>query len=420
MNSASPTTAALRRHALRAWTALMLCVMLAGCVKNEFKVTLTLPAGTSVTYRIAYYASNSKGGMEIESAIAVQNGKGDLKGITRYPTLVSIYETSAVYPSAIFYAERGDDISITSESTDPTSWKISGNKVNDLLSAWRLDNARLIKTLASARSTALTDSATAKSLNASIAGFVEAHPDSPAASLILYTYFDSRLNHKEFLRLDGIILAHDPPVQLTTLLSRHDMLSSGAPLPPAKTDLDMTVRTPDSVGRDTLRLASGRTPMLILVRRIDSDDYKALTDSLKSVVRWRKEAKQDSTSMRVADVVMANDSSRWAYQVKRDTLKGVTRAFIPAGLADKDMMRLGVRRAPWIIVAAGQGRIAYSGSDWGKALTAYKALKPKAEVKKEAKEDKEETGKKEGADGKDKKGNAKADSVKKKSTKKKS
>ena len=145
----------------------MAAIILSGCIKNEFKMIFTLPESVNSTYRIAYYASNSKGGINIESAVAVAAGKAEMRGVTRNPVLVNIYSGSADIPAAVFYAERGDEIRISGNGADPLEWDISGNEINSELSAWRLKNSKAIGAAKGGHRRTPAKNSTASSLNMS-------------------------------------------------------------------------------------------------------------------------------------------------------------------------------------------------------------------------------------------------------------
>ncbi|MDE6010909.1 MAG: hypothetical protein K2F87_05660, partial [Muribaculaceae bacterium] len=80
----------------------LVCIFTAGCVKNEFRMLFDLPESVNSTYRLTYYASDPRGGLQVETAVAVAAGKGDVKGITRYPTLVALWAGPSDIPALIF------------------------------------------------------------------------------------------------------------------------------------------------------------------------------------------------------------------------------------------------------------------------------------------------------------------------------
>ncbi|MDE6010036.1 MAG: hypothetical protein K2F87_01120, partial [Muribaculaceae bacterium] len=124
---------------------------------------------------------------------------------------------------------------------------------------------------------------------------------------------------------------------------------------------------------DTLRIGSGASPVLLWYWRREDSDRKRAVDSLRRVLKWRP----DSASMIVADIALMSDSAQWNFSSRQDSLDGAVRVFAPRGLADPDIMTMGVHSTPWFIVASGKGKAAYSGPDLDKAMAAFRKLRPK-------------------------------------------
>lgn len=351
----------------------MLLLWLTGCVKNEFRMEFSLPDSVTATYRISYYASDPRGGLQVESAVAVSAGKGEAIGLTHYPTMVTISHGSSVIPAAIFYAERGDRIVLSGSGTDPVEWNISGNRPTELLTRWRLDNRRIIE---EARRTTPQDSASAPALmalNKAVAAFVKNNSDSPAARLLLFAYFDAGLDPREFDRLWRSLPEENDPEGFAPLLARQDLTGISPALQgaPAKRADNLIVRSADN-NADTLRFASSGSPLLLYYWQRGDDDRKALTDSLRWLTRWRR----DSAEMVIADIALNPDSSQWRSLIRHDSLSQTVRAFSPRGLADRDALRFGVTGTPWFVVGDGKGRLLYSGSDAAKAFSKFRSLRP--------------------------------------------
>ncbi|MDE5903408.1 MAG: hypothetical protein K2H21_09365 [Muribaculaceae bacterium] len=371
------------------WFVLPLVLMLlGGCVKNEFRMEFALPDSVTATYRISYFASDPRGGLQVESAVAVSAGKGEAVGLTRYPTLVTVSHGTSPIPAAIFYAERGDKIILSGSGADPVEWNISGNKPTELLTRWRLDHRKVIET---ARRASLQDSAAAparRALNKAVADFVKEHSDSPAARLLLFAYFDAGLEPREFDSLWRSLPEENDPEGFASLLARQDLSGISPALQPTsmKGVEDLVVQSADN-NIDTLRFASSGHPLLLYYWQRGDDDRNDLTDSLRRLTRWRR----DSAEMIIADISLNPDSSQWRGSIRHDSLYHTVRAFSPRGLADRDAVRFGVTGTPWFVVGDGKGTLLYAGPDAVRAFASFRSLRPK--------KDKPDTGK---ADAKDK------------------
>ena len=365
-NSANPTPYRVRLWALLAASVMLL--LLSGCVKNEFSLIFSLPESVNSTYRLAYYASDARGGIEVESAVAVAAGKGEMTGITRNPTLVFISTGHSDIPSAIFYAERGDKINISGPDADPLGWTIGSNKVNSQLTEWRLKNSDLIKRARLSERDA-SDPSPRKALNKAVAAFITANADSKAAPLLLTAYFDAAAEPTEYRRLSRLLEESGALDPMIALMARHDVLtatSEGGKTLPLR---DIILRTREGYC-DTLRLGESAPPTLIYFWRRNEPRHSEIIDTLKRLVRWRP----DSASMPIADIALTTDSLQWAGVVRRDSLRHTLRSFSPHNLADTTAMSLGVRTTPWFIVTSGKKTI-YSGSDLAAASRSYRSLK---------------------------------------------
>lgn len=82
--------------------------------KQFIFIEFELSPEINANYKIAYYASDSRGGMLIETVAPVVGGKAVVKGRTVRPSIVYISGTGKI-PMAI-YAQRGHDIKITGKA----------------------------------------------------------------------------------------------------------------------------------------------------------------------------------------------------------------------------------------------------------------------------------------------------------------
>lgn len=350
--------------------ALALLVVAASCVSNEFLVRFKLDKSVNSTYRIVYYASDANGGVLIETAVAVTAGKSEVKGITRFPCMVSVYNGRDIVPACVFFAERGDEIEITGSEASPLSWSIDGNKTNKRLTEWRLANKQILEDVINART---DDEKTARTkLNAAVRKFVEEDPGAAASLVLMSAYYDSSIAPKEYRRLTDMLQESGVMDEYPTLMARHDRLSAVQPAPEdggGRRQKDIVVK---SFGRniDTLRFASGKKPGLLYLWHRDDDTRRADVDSMRGIVKWRG----DSARMTVADLCLDMDSAVWVNIVRSDSLRSTLRGWAPRGLADPDLMEMGVASTPWWIVTSRDGKVVYSGQDAAKAMARLRSV----------------------------------------------
>ena len=357
----------VRRHThIRVWLVyILICLGFTGCIKNEFKVTAQLPETVNSSYRVVYYAHDKRGGLTQETAITITAGRGLLKGITRLPVCVMIFEGSSRSPAAIFYAQRGDHIRIKGDDASPYSWDITGNTLTDQLTAWRLEN----------RTTLM--SGYSKAINKIVADYVRANPDNVLAPMLLSIYFDRReavsdgKGGAKTETMESLIAmlkggaAEEAAIWIT---DRMDMMT------PAEARRKIALSNPvilqtSNNGADTVVLNQNK-PTLLLFRSYGTRDQQVLLDTLKSLLNTYK----DSTRRNVVELYMAHDSLNWSSAISHDTLRGIVRARLPREEAEPIAVEAGVTRTPWWIVIDGKGNIRYSGQSAERASHTFRPL----------------------------------------------
>lgn len=332
----------------------MLLLLLSGCLKNEFTVSFELPASVNETYTLLYYASDPVKGWYMETVAMTHNGKAEVKGFTRNPTLVYVLDGSRT-PAIAFYVERGDKILIKGDSPSPSSWNISGNKITEQWSRWRTDNRNILSQRDSER------------INDAVAKFVETNPDNPLSTLLLMNYFDRRLDKPRFEKLWKKLEDDALEEKWIELTASNDLIDY-SPLSPGNIDI-LRLHTSGN-GIDTL--VFGNKPVFLYFYRNPTPTRSEDLDVLKELAKLYS----DSASRVIADISFEPDSMRWESSLPADSLKGVVRAWVPRAEADSAMMRLGVERTPWVMVYDSKGRLKFRGSDARKAADAFRAAMP--------------------------------------------
>lgn len=329
-----------------------LLLVMTGCRKNEFTLDFLLPEDVTANYKVAYYASDSRGGMTVESVAAVVNGKAAITEKTIRPAVVFISWGGS--HTMVVYAEKGEKIKITGEGVNPCSWAADGNDINKEWSLWRVENG------------AELEKGDPQITNRLIADYVTQHPESPVSALMLLTGFyrkdDETLYRKLWLELKGE--ARDP--HWAEMVGRADQPDHHVFTPGQLRS--MTIRSLHN-GVDTIRTDSAAASMLFFWYA-GYPERKEHIDSIKALA----EEFPDSAKRIIADICLEADSISWRSAIRTDSLKDVVRGWAPAGLADSRIITLGVKRAPFYIVFAPDGNQRYRGNDTGKALSEFRLL----------------------------------------------
>lgn len=335
---------------------------LTGCVKNEFQVEFKLPAGVNESYTMLYYVSDSEKGWLYDQVAVLQQGKCQLKGITRNPTLIYVFQ-GAQDPGVVIYAERGDKIEITGDSGSPASWAVSGNEINEALSAWRADNRNAL----SARDN--------KKVNEAVAKYVKANPEDPVSTILLEVYYDRSIDPAGFDSLFKSLKGKAADVCWMELMSRSDLLGGFEPL--KQTAAPLILRTAGN-GADTIGF--NEQPALLYFSYNNYDTRKDDVSKMKQLLKERT----DSGKPQIVSISLENDSSGWRYQARMDSLKGAVVAWMPLSFADPAAVSLGLEKAPCFIVVGKKGKILYRGTsldDAARKLRDAAGMKKKAENK---------------------------------------
>ena len=329
-----------------------LLLLLGSCVKNEFMMTFLLPKNVNSNYEVTYYATAKNGGMTVHATASVMKGKCELKGITRMPTIIFIKSRNSSTPLVV-YAERGQTIGFSGNDDVPVSWDVSGNKINEQLTDWRKKNIK-----------ALT-STNPDSVNVAVKRYVGENPSNPVSTILLLTYFSRATDELLYNQLWRELEGEAKENSWIELISRSDQLSQYVSNPAIFKS--MVMRSVN--GPETLKV-NDKGATLLFFRNSTIDQRKKYLDSIKALLKEYP----DSAGREIADITLEADSTVWNSALRQDSLKKVSRLWVPAGLADTTVMRLNVPRLPYFIVLARDGKQKYRGDDIEKAFSEFRKI----------------------------------------------
>lgn len=342
------------RNIFRFLLLAVVALALGACTKNEVRLKFSLPSDFNGACRIVYYASAKNVGTVRETVVEIAAGKGEAVLPMRYPAVIYLFSPASRMPGAVIYASRGDKFEITGTGTDVGEWMVKGNKTTEALAEWRRANAPLL------------GSRKPEELNKTVGEYVKTHPDSKAAAIMLYLYFDRRVAPEEFYRLmDSMAPSLWEDRELTSALSAADLMT----VPPVETAIpkEVVLTGADGYG-DTLRLVD-RTPRLIIFRGSNAPGDGFSMDTLKNLLSAKRTG-------RGVELFADPDSMAWRRHLRRDTIEELQRLWLPLALADSTAITMGVRRLPFFIVVNAAGKEVYRGDSWEAASKHFKTLQP--------------------------------------------
>ncbi len=347
----------LHRNCILTLVLVMVSVCLTGCIKNEFKVKFEVGADVNRTYTLLYYASDRSKGWVVENVVNLQKGAGEVLGKTVNPCLVYLFESGSRTPQAIFYVERGDNISITGKGGDPTGWTVNGNKLTDKLTEWRLANRSIIE---AARRSGVDGT---RKLNATVARYVGENMESPVSTLLMLLYFDRRADEALFRKTWSILKWDATESKWVELVSRSDMLSD---VPKEDKMPGRIVLNTIATGCDTIH--PGRVPTILYFTKGNVQSYDIDIDTLRRLTREFA----DSSRRVIADISFEPDSSARWFAARWDSVKNAVRGWMPLGVSDPQARAMGVERVPYVIVVERGGKVIYRGDDMSDAAEKFR------------------------------------------------
>lgn len=334
----------------------MLLLTATSCLKNEFTAEISLPENVTRTYKTLYYASNSKMGLFMEGVMTVDHGKGLFKGVTRNPLIVYVFGSGNM-PVTFFYAERGDKIEITGKSDNPVEWEIGGNDINKQLTEWRLKNVAALK------SWNVYSHQGSEAVNKAVVEYIKGHPSDPVSTLLLLEYYDRESDEAGFVKAWNMLKGKAKDGKWRELVSRGDMLHdpAGSELPS-----QWVVREIDG-SADTIIFR--QKPMLLHFNVSSNMSFGSNADKMKSM------AQNSGAAAVFANIIMDTDSMAVDRTVREDSLSTVINAWVPLGISDSNVNKMGVRSVPYLMVVDKQGKTVYRGNDMIKAEQEFEKLK---------------------------------------------
>lgn len=158
------------------------------CRENSLRLEGTLKGSQGRNLTMVHRASSDKQTFLVHVPLPLSGDKFEYKAVTRYPTVVWITDATGALLAPV-WGERGDDISIEGDYSDPWKWSIKGNPVVEEYTRFTHDNYDLLR------------SGSHKSLNGRLADYVKAHPKGKGTAFLLAVLYDRTLDPEGFARL---------------------------------------------------------------------------------------------------------------------------------------------------------------------------------------------------------------------------
>lgn len=327
----------------------LLSVLLSACKGDKpFKIMGELTDGTNTNLYVKYYGNNALNTL----ITAARDGKFEAKGIAAEPTVARILDKDNRL-LALVYVKSGEEIGLTIDPTSLASTKVTGNEVNDALTAFFGANAKVI------------DSGDNRSKNKIIAEYVKTHPADPASAVLLGFVYDASLDPSETASLvDALAPEAQLPFVIGQLSVQTRQFASAGALGKVA---DFRYLKAGSDSAQTFRAADKAASLIAF-----SDDRSERADSMVPQLKDIYKA-SGSDKLQIMDILIVNDTTAMKGLTRRDSVKW-TQAWTPGGLLSDQLSPLGVPALPYYIVTDATGSQVYRGRSVAEAGKAVEKL----------------------------------------------
>lgn len=326
------------RHTISALIVICLTLLLGSCTKNEFKIHFDFgESKVTESVKVVYYSSDPVKGWITDESIPVVDGKAEALGITRNPSVVYVYSSNNTL-KCIFYAERGDEISIDASGE---TWMVSGSDINEEWSQWRKKHENDFLGLSYGV------------LNKDIEAYVKEHKDSKLSTLLLCTTYAAWQDPEGFERVWNM-LGDDAkdPLLLVALGKNSDSLRMvGNPQRIGTLSLH-------SHGDTVVKISTAKASKTIFIFWSSLEYRKPIVRELKRMLK-AKEIKGDSIA--VVDINMQADTLGWSTIIRNDSVKHWVRAWAPGAEQNNALVPFRIKADPYVVVVDSTGKQIYRG-----------------------------------------------------------
>lgn len=331
---------------------LLSLLILVGCNKSEFTLQFDLSENVTDNYNVTYYATDIKDGVTVQAVASVRNGKCELNGYTKKPTLIFITKRKSNVP-LVAIVDRRQKLEFSGESDNPLEWKVAGNDINDSLSVWRINNFKVLQ------------DNDADSVNLAVSEYVENHRESKISPILMLCYYHRESNERNYIDLMGSLKGEAKNPMWLSIVGRSDQLYHSYSYPAS---LESIVMRTAGKAKDTLYI-NHRDPVFFFFWQNNDDERKEMIDSIKALKR-----ELPDTVLIMADIYMDIDSLIWKNSIKKDSLENIKRFWAPMGIMDNKVQKLKVPALPYYIVFDPEGLQAYRGPDLEEAMKEYRDI----------------------------------------------
>lgn len=315
--------------------ALFTAIMLWGCTHSDrFVLQATIDGIGAQGVTLTFYADGKVNRLELIP---------DEKGMVRFvstaaePTVAELSLTATGEVLALVPVENGHKIKVSLPLASPLDITVSGYKPAEEMAGFIRNNATVIR------------NSDFNALNAAIKEFVITNPSSIASTCLMTTRFELEGNTQ---LADSLINLIDPGARPANIIENFNAVMTFR----AKDSLKQPVRAMNLSGvRDSLYAytPSGQGISLLAFTGSNTSGRDSITRVLGKIA-----AQYPAKKVRVVEISLNPDSSRWRRQTRGDSARW-DHAWVAGSGAALPIEQLHVTRTPFFIVSDSMGRQLY-------------------------------------------------------------
>ena len=327
---------------------LLVCLALASCSSDEFKIDGTLMELDGKTVRVVFHGDSALVDEDVE---VDDKGHFTFKASSSQPVLINLMNWRGE-PLVSLVATNGDHLKVKGGAGKAMGLKVSGNRLNEDWQLFRDEHAAFYADPNPSR------------LDAAIEKYVREHPDDMLSTVLLLADYS---DYSDRGKMDKMLKSLKTEARPKSLLQpfQDNPAWRGKDLVPRL----MTLNLIKHDGGD-VEISLTKQKTLISLWANPQNSRNGLIGKLQALDK----------SVRVIDILAESDSLQWHKTISADP-EHWQHYWAPGGPLEPGIQLLGITSLPWFAVTDSTGLVTYSGPDLSTAITTLTSKENNTPVK---------------------------------------
>lgn len=328
---------------------MLVALVFSGCGEDKiFKLTGEVIGGANINLYLKYYSGDALR----SNVTAARNGKFEGEFALLSPAVVQILDNEGNL-LATMYAQRGDNLNVTIDRSNPSKSSVKGSEINERWSKLMNDNSDLLA------------SSDRIKINQLVEDYIAENPTDVVGALMYNSFYDASMNP---VHAGEVLESIDTEARRPEILDCFASQLRRFAVPEAYDEIDSIIYRPADKDTSIVFCAKGKKASLIALSNENSRRSDSIVAPLKRLYKDLPEAKA-----RILDLALMSQYNSFSRNVKRDSAKW-EQGWIPGGILGTGLDRLAIPEIPYFIVTDTAGAQIYRGrsfSEAEKAITGY-------------------------------------------------